>query len=195
METVPQNSLLLIALVPSPKDLHIARMLGWYRIPLRFAPKIIDVDYLAFYQGANFGEEHRWRIEYLAEYRGHELTTRGELLRSEVDHPRAREEYYKVQLGPLIHVPEAIKAEKWKRLTFLYTTGELFNNACILNDLVMRSDDREILWKTLRERNQQRSQYKTMPHLENSIDPTILEMILNLDPLLSDTDPDNSQTW
>ncbi len=195
METVPHNSLLLIALIPTPKDLHIARMLGWYRIPLRFAPKIIDVDYLAFYQGSNFGEEHRWQIEYFAEYRGHELTTRGELLRDEADHPRAREEYYKVQLGPLMHISGIIRAEKWKRLTFLFTTGELFNRAHILNDLVIRSDDREVLWKTLRERNQQRAQYQTIPTTEDFVDPSILDMILNIGSLSPDTDLDNSQTW
>ncbi len=195
METVPHNSLLLIAVIPSPKDLQIARMLGWYRIPLKFAPKIIDVDYLAFYQGSNFGEEHRWRIEYLAECRGHELTTRCELLRNEMNHPRAKEEYYKVQLGPLIKVPEAVKAEKWKRITFLYTTGELFNRARCISDLVMRSDDKVLLWKAIRERTQQRSQYNTMSQPDITIDPSVLDEFLNLDPITSSPDPDNLQTW
>ena len=94
-----------------------------------------------------------------------------------------------------MNVPEIIKAEKWKRVTFLYTTGELFNRACIVNDLVMRSDDRELLWKTLRERNQQRSQYQTISQPDDSIDPSILDLILTLDPLAPDTDSDNSQTW
>lgn len=195
METVPQNSLLLIAVIPSPKDLQIARMLGWYRIPLKFAPKMIDVDYLAFYQGSNFGEEHRWQIEYLAECRGHELTTRCELLRTEINHPRAKEEYYKIQLGPLMKVPAAIKAEKWKRITFFYTTGELFNRARSINDLVMRSDDRELLWKTIRERDQQKSQYTTISQPDLSIDPSTFEMLLNLDPLFPASDSDNIQTW
>ena len=83
MEILAQNSFILVGIMPSIKDREIARMLGWYRIPFKFAPKIIDVDYFAFYQGANFGEEHRWRIEYIAEYRGHELTTRRDLFRDE----------------------------------------------------------------------------------------------------------------
>jgi hypothetical protein len=90
------DSLILVCYLPATKDLDFARMLGWYRIPLKSAPKVIEVDYLAFYQGNNFGEQHRWQVEYIAEYRGHELTTRGELLREESDHPRAKEEYYKV---------------------------------------------------------------------------------------------------
>jgi len=129
------------------RDLEIARMLGWYRIPLKSAPKIIEVDYIAFYQGASYGEQHRWQIEYVAEYRGHELTTREELLCDEVNHPRAKEEYYKVQLGPLLHLDRPIMAGAWKRITFLYSTGELFNTAALINDLVVRSEDREILWK------------------------------------------------
>jgi len=71
--------------------MEIARVLGWYRIPLRFAPKVVAVDYLAFYQTGAFGENHRWRIEAIAPVRGHELTTRRELIRSESDHPRAHD--------------------------------------------------------------------------------------------------------
>ena len=116
------------------------------------APKVIEVDYLAFYQTGAFGEEHRWQIETVAEVRGHELTTRAELLRDEPDHPRASEEYYKIQLGPLEVLPRPILAGRWKRITFLYTTGALFVTAQTVNDLVVRSDEREVLWRSLRER-------------------------------------------
>ncbi len=40
--------------------------------------------------------ERGGQIEYIAEVRGHELTTRGELLKDEAEHPRAKEEYYKI---------------------------------------------------------------------------------------------------
>ena len=94
------TSLILVAFLPTPRDLEIARLLGWYRIPLRTAPKVVAVDYLAFYQPASFGERGG-RIEFVSQVRGHELTTRAELIRDEADHPRAREEYYKIQLGGL----------------------------------------------------------------------------------------------
>ena len=110
-------------MVNNPRDLEIARLLGWYRIPLRTAPKVVAVDYLAFYQTGAFGDE-KWRIQYFAPVRGHELTTRAELLKTELDHPRAKEEYYKIQLGPLESLPKPILAETWRRITFLYTTGE-----------------------------------------------------------------------
>src|SRR4030067_552794 len=91
------TSLILVAVMTDPRDLEIARLLGWYRIPLRKAPKVVAVDYLAFYQTGAFGAE-KWRIQYLYRVRGHELHTRAELLRDEEDHPRAREEYYKITI-------------------------------------------------------------------------------------------------
>lgn len=173
----PSNALILIAFVPAPRDLEIARLLGWYRIPLRTAPKVINVDYLAFYQDSAFGSQHRWRIETFAEVRGHELTTRAELLRDEPDHPRAREEYYKIQLGPLEVLPRPVEAGKWRRLTFLYTTGDLLQQAQTINDLVVRSEEREILWRSLRERALQSGQYQASELPEIDLDPALLALL------------------
>lgn len=154
------TSLILVCLLPTPRDLEIARLLGWYRIPLRSAPKVVAVDYLAFYQPSAFGDRGG-RIEYVAPVRGHELTTRGQLLKDEANHPRAKEEYYKIQIGGLEKLKEPISSEKWKRLTFLYTTGEYLLNAKSLNDLVVDGDERHILWKSLRERAENEQLYKT----------------------------------
>ena len=148
---IQPTSLVLVGVVNNPRDLEIARLLGWYRIPLRTAPKVVAVDYLAFYQTGAFGDE-KWRIQYIAPVRGHELTTRAELLKTELEHPRAREEYYKVQLGPLERLPQPILAEAWRRITFLYTTGEYLLRATTLNELVVQSDERQLLWRALRER-------------------------------------------
>lgn len=146
------EALILVAVVPRERDLEIARVLGWYRIPLRFAPKVIEVDYVAFYQTGAFGEGKRWRVEKFAEMRGHELVKRSDLLGDEADHPRANEEYYKLELGPLRTLKEPIQAVKWKRITFFYTLGSLFQTAGKMEDLVVRSEEREILWHALRER-------------------------------------------
>jgi hypothetical protein len=127
-------------------------LLGWYRIPLRRAPKVVDVDYLAFYQTSGFDEGDRGKIQYIVKVRGHELTTRGELLKDEKDHPRANEEYYKVQIGPLIRLANPIQATNWKRITFLYTTGKSLKEANQVNDLVIRSEERSLLWRSIRER-------------------------------------------
>jgi len=144
--------------------MEIAKLLGWYRIPLRTAPKVVAVDYLAFYQTGAFGDE-KWRIEHIAPVRGHELTTRGELLKTESNHPRAKEEYYKIQIGPLERLTQPILAETWRRITFLYTTGEYLLGANSVNDLVVKSDERQLLWQALRERVNQSYGSQDLPEI------------------------------
>jgi hypothetical protein len=162
---LPATALVLVAVVSNPRDLEIARLLGWYRIPLRTAPKVIEVDYLAFYQTGSFGDE-KWRIQYIAPVRGHELTTRAELLRTEPDHPRAKEEYYKIQLGTLELLDQPILADTWHRITFLYTTGEYLLRAATINDLVVQSDERQLLWQALRERAEQGYSTQDFPGMD-----------------------------
>jgi len=153
--------------------------LGWYRIPLRTAPKVVAVDYLAFYQPGSFGD-HAGRIEFVAQVHGHELTTRAELLRDEADHPRANEEYFKIQIGMLERLSRPIVAEKWRRLTFLYTTGEYLLKSGTLNDLVVNGDERQLLWKSLRERAENEQLYKVdLP--EADIPPEALMMLLGIE--------------
>ncbi len=35
---IDPTELILVCVLPRPRDLEIARLLGWYRIPLRTAP-------------------------------------------------------------------------------------------------------------------------------------------------------------
>ena len=163
--------------------MEIARLLGWYRIPLRTAPKVIAVDYLAFYQPGSFGERGG-RIEFVAPVRGHELTTRAELLKDESKHSRANEEYFKVQIGPLERLKTPILAGKWRRLTFLYSTGEYLLKASTLNDLVVEAGQRASLWQSLRERAEQSQQYQI--ELPEDIDPDLLLDLLGIKEHLKD---------
>lgn len=174
---IADTALVLIAVTPEPRDLDIARLLGWYRIPLKSAPKVISVDYLAFYQGGNFSAGHRWQIEYLAEVRGHELTTRAELLKDQPNHPRAREEYFKLQLGSLIPLPQAILAGDWKRVTFIYTTVQRIKTAQELTDLPVHDEERSVLWQALRERALKSQEYHANDLPEFALDPALLEML------------------
>jgi hypothetical protein len=172
------TSLVLVCLLPTPRDLEIARLLGWYRIPFKSAPKVVAVDYLSFYQAGNFGEQGA-QIQYVAEVKGHELTTRLELLRDQPDHPRANEEYYKIQIGSLEKLAQPVKAEKWRRITFLYTTGEYLLKAKTINDLVVHSDERQLLWRSLRERPVNGQAYQTeLPALD--VDPQVLIELLGI---------------
>jgi hypothetical protein len=175
---VNPTDLILVCLLPAPRDLEIARLLGWYRIPFRTAPKVVAVDALAFYQPGTFGASGG-RIEFIAPVRGHELTTRRQLMHNEPDHPRAGEEYFKIQLGPLERLPRPVTADKWRRLTFLYTTGEYLLKAKTLNDLVVQSDERQLLWQSLRERATQAQTYQAdLP--EADIPPEVLLALLGI---------------
>lgn len=174
---ISTNDLVLVCLMPTPRDMEIARLLGWYRIPLRTAPKVVAVDTLAFYQPASFGERGG-QIEYVAPVRGHELATRAELLKDEVGHPRSNEEYFKIQIGPLERLTRPVIAEKWRRLTFLYTTGEYLLKAQTINDLVIQSDERISLWQSLRERAEQSQSYKV--DIPDDIDPSVLLTLLGI---------------
>ena len=174
---ISSSDLVLVCLMPTPRDMEIARLLGWYRIPLRTAPKVVSVDYLAFYQPGSFAERGG-QVEFVAPVLGHELVTRAELLRDEADHPRANEEYFKVQIGPLERLNKPILAKRWKRLTFLYTTGEYVLSANTLNDLVVQSDERALLWKSLRERAEQKQLYRV--EMPDEIDPELLIALLGI---------------
>jgi hypothetical protein len=166
-------SLILIAVMPNPRDLDIVRLLGWYRIPLRFAPKVVDVDFLAFYQPGIFPPPEGGRINYLASVKGHELTTRGELFHEDCPPVRVNEEYYKIQLGPLSPLDKPIESGHWKRITFLYTTGEYLTHAATIQDLVVHSEERALLWQTLRDRQQDSTGLYSTPAQEIELDPQV----------------------
>ncbi|MFQ5408330.1 MAG: hypothetical protein ACE5FI_07930 [Anaerolineales bacterium] len=151
MTSIAPEALVLVAVLPDPHDLEIARVLGWYRIPYKRAPRTIDVDYIAFYHTAKFGAE-KWAIHYVAPVAGHELTTRRELLRDEPDHPRAGDKYFKIQLGAVERLPRPIPSQRWRRVTFFYTTGDLLLAAEEINDLIVGGPERDLLWRALRER-------------------------------------------
>ncbi|MFN2195635.1 MAG: hypothetical protein ACK2UW_05875 [Anaerolineales bacterium] len=183
--TFNSNSLILVAVINNPRDLEIARILGWYRIPISHAPKVVQVDYLAFYQTAAF-QANRWCIQWIAPVLGHELVTRAELIQDEKDHPRAQSLYYKMQLGPLEPLEHPIRAEKWKRITFFYTTGEYITRAETLHELVVQSDERKWLWQALRERGSNADQYAPPDSPDFEVTPELLDILLGIQMLERD---------
>ena len=142
----------LVAYVPRPSDFDLVRREGWYRIPQRSAPKGLHAEVIAFYFGAAFGDE-KYAIHYYARNAGHELARRRDLLPDEAGHPRANDIYYKVQLGPLQRLAQPIVSLRWRRLTFVHTTWDRFQDATEINDLFIEGGpyvDR--LYATLKER-------------------------------------------
>lgn len=144
MQRLEPDDLVLVAILPEPRDLQIARVLGWYRIPLKSAPKMIRVDWIAFFLTAAFGQE-RWSVRYLAPVRGYELVKRGELLVEEDDHPAVDEPYYKLRIGPLRKLRRPIPANRRRRFTFLYTTGRRLLSAYEIGDLKMRPAEERLI--------------------------------------------------
>ncbi|HAF62523.1 MAG TPA: hypothetical protein DCK95_09375 [Anaerolineaceae bacterium] len=180
MDVPSLNDLVLVCVIPQPRDLEIARVLGWYRIPLKHAPKVIYTDCLAFYQPASFGKEHRWKIEYIAKVRGVELCRRIDLLREEWDHPRANEEYYKISLDDLVRLPKPISAGTWKRITFFYTGGDLIRNAETIQDLVIDHENRRVFEGIIREYRSKYADIQIANEDEQKISKEFVEYFLQI---------------
>ncbi|RMG65539.1 MAG: hypothetical protein D6709_02325 [Chloroflexi bacterium] len=136
---IASDARVLVCLINNPRDLEIARWDHWYRIPVKHAPSDYLADYLAFYLTEAFGDE-KWAIHEYAKVRGHELVQRVNLFPDEADHPRANEPYYKMQLGPLQRLPRPIPSLRWRRITFIQTTGDRLMHALEIGDLTARSD-------------------------------------------------------
>lgn len=144
------NSSVLVAVMNSTRDLTLAREQHWYRIPRRTAPKFFPPDFVAFYCTKPFGAA-AFSVRWYAEVRGHELLTRRELLPAEATHARAAEPYYKLQLGPLLELPHPIPSRRWRRLTFVLTTGERLFSAWEINDLILGPYEHDVMWRALKE--------------------------------------------
>lgn len=140
----------LVAVMNNERDLRIAREQGWYRIPLKRAPRQVAADFLAFYQTAAFTEE-KWAVNYIAPIRRYRIARRRDLLPQEADHPRADDVYYKVEIGPLERLPAPVPSRRLRRITFIATTLERLLSATEINDLWMGGVSEEELWAVFRE--------------------------------------------
>lgn len=144
------NSPVLVAVLNNRRDFELAQRDGWYRIPLKRAPRRVAAEYLAFYQTKAFGDD-AWAVNYVAPVRRFHLVLRAELLPNEADHPRAAEAYYKVELGTLQRLPQPIPSRRLRRVTFIPTTLGRLLAAQEINDLWWRDDPQQRLWAALRE--------------------------------------------
>ena len=145
----------LVAYLPRPADFTIIQQEGWYRIPQKHVPKGLYAEYIAFYFGRRF-DDQKWAIHYYAPRLGHELTTRRALLPHEADHARADDFYYKIQLGPLQQLERPIISLRWRRITFIHTTWDRFQDATEINDLFVEGGEYvDRLYAALKERGLQ----------------------------------------
>jgi hypothetical protein len=93
------------------------------------------------YSIKNFGDD-RWAVRCYAAIQGHELVTRRDLIPAEPDHPRAGQWYYK--LPPIV-------SARWRRITFIVTSGDRFMQAAEINDLFEQESPAGRLYVKLRE--------------------------------------------
>jgi hypothetical protein len=139
----------LVAVMNNRHDFRVAQEQGWYRIPLGSAPAgTTEAAVLAFYFTQAFGPE-KWAIHWYGAVRGYELVRRRDLLPDQLDHPRAEEPYYKLQLGPLERLDPPIYSLRWRRIAFLWTSWDRFEAAEQIGDLVAGGADG--MFVTLRE--------------------------------------------
>jgi len=144
------EALVLVAVLTRPRDLAIAREQGWYRIPVKRAPRRVAADYLAFYQTQAFGDE-AYAVTYYAPVRRFHIARRAELLPDEPNHPRADEAYYQIEIGSLQQLPRPIPSRRLRRISFIPTTLKRLLAAEEINDLWWRDEPQERLWAALRE--------------------------------------------
>jgi hypothetical protein len=145
----PETYRVLVVLVNSTTDWETVQTQGWYRIPLKRAPRQVGADLLAFYLTKVF-VDMAWAVHFVAPVLRFDLAQRRDLLPDEPEHPRAEEWYYQVVLGPVERLPRPIQSRRLRRITFLPTTLGRLLSAEEINDLWMREPLEERLWRTLK---------------------------------------------
>lgn len=145
----PETYRVLVVLVNNQRDWDIVQAQGWYRIPVKRAPRQIGADLLAFYFSKVFAEM-AWSVRYVAPVLRFELARRRDLLPDETSHPRAEDWYYRIVLGPLEPLPRPIPSRRLRRLTFLPTTLGRLLSAEEINDLWIREPLEERVWRALK---------------------------------------------
>lgn len=138
----------LVAIVPTQADWERVCQEGWYRIPVRRAPRQLGAEYLAFYHPKCFGDL-RWSIRYYAPIVRYRVVRRDVLLPHQADHPRAAELYYKVEIGSLEELPHPILSYKLRRVTFIATDLDTLLQAREITDLwrCRQESIKERLWQ------------------------------------------------
>lgn len=154
----------LVALLKEKRDLSILREEGWYRIPVKSAPKLLQrVKYLAFYQPSVF-EEEKCRVQYYGriDIKRIKKAKRRELFPNELSHVRRDELYYRIEVVGLQKLPVPILNKRGRGIrSFFYTTSEKLCHAKEINDLFHESPLEDDLWTYLKnERIEAERQYE-----------------------------------
>ena len=140
----------LIAIMNNKADFTILQEQGWYRVPAATAPRSWPPRWLAFYQTKVF-EEEAYAVRYFGKVENIRLVRRDELFPNELPNPKTGKEYYQVRLEKLEILDRPILSKRWRRIVFIPTTWQKFNQAQQLNDLYDESPLEDHLWKELKQ--------------------------------------------
>jgi hypothetical protein len=144
----PAAATVLVVVMRDRADWARLQTEGWYRVPVRRAPRQAAADYLAFYHTAAFAEE-KWSIRTYAPVRAVRVARRRDLLPAEADHPRAGDAYFRFDLGPLLALEQPVFSRRLRRITFIHTTLERLQTAGDVSELWITQPLRERLWVEL----------------------------------------------
>jgi hypothetical protein len=141
----PAESTLLVVIMNSLADWEIVQTQGWYRLPLRRAPRQVAADYLAFYHTAAF-EDMKWSVRHYAPVQKVSVVRRRDLLPAQANHPRAGDWYLRFDLGPLQALERPLLSRRLRRVTFIHTTMQRLLQAEDVAELWLTPPLRERLW-------------------------------------------------
>jgi very-short-patch-repair endonuclease len=152
----------LIALMNNQRDFRLAQEQRWYRIPVKSAPEIVrdgGLRYLAFYHTKVFAEQ-AFSVRWYGEVQRLTVVRRRELFPDLQGDPKAEQEYYKIAFDELQQLSEPILSRRLRRVLFISTTFQRFQQAREINDLFHESPLEELLWERFRaERIEAERQY------------------------------------
>ena len=143
----------LIALMPSPEDLEIAKIHHWYRIPVSQVKRNLKQRWppawLAFYLPKAFGGD-AFHVRYWADVAGIYQVGRRDLFPNEQHPKKANKQYYKIKLSSLKRLSKPIPSKRYRRLVFIPTTWQKLMMADEINDLWDDSPLEDDLWSALK---------------------------------------------
>ncbi len=144
----------LIAYLPTHKDLNIAVTKKWYRIPVKSqnVPTIVKnkgLKLIAFYQPKIFKMD-AFAVRYYGIVDKISIKKRKHLFRNELKNEKSEDLYYKIQFDNLLRLPRPIYSRRHRRILFITTNLDRFENAEEINDLFFESPIEEKFWEALK---------------------------------------------
>lgn len=140
----------LVAILPKPLDLTIARTRLWYRIPVDQVDKRLrdrwPPYWVAFYQPKIFGAE-AYSVNYFGRVVDIRDVARHDLFPDEPRDGRSERRYHQVFFDELRRREVPIRSPTWRRITFIPTTWQKFAAAGEINDLFDESPLEDLVWQ------------------------------------------------